>query len=110
MLIRDAPVFILWKWPVAGALYDVSDHLLLFFTVSTSWRVYAIEANGCSRKTVASMLSDSLNCPCLWLHRGYLIVEHLPCQSIRKGSETSSRGSVNSRIALRLWSMCPCEG
>ncbi|OWM72936.1 hypothetical protein CDL15_Pgr016496 [Punica granatum] len=32
MLIRDAPVFILWKWPVAGALCDVSDHLLLFFT------------------------------------------------------------------------------
>ncbi|PKI40449.1 hypothetical protein CRG98_039153 [Punica granatum] len=32
MLIGDAPVFILWKWPVAGALCDVSDHLLLFFT------------------------------------------------------------------------------
>ncbi|OWM85753.1 hypothetical protein CDL15_Pgr023686 [Punica granatum] len=102
MLIGDAPVFILWKWPVAGALCDVSDHLLLFFAVHASWRVHAAEVTGCSRKTVASMLSDSLNCPSLWLHRGYLIVEHLPRQSIRKGSETSSRGSVNSRIVLRL--------
>ncbi|OWM86340.1 hypothetical protein CDL15_Pgr010682 [Punica granatum] len=30
---------------------------------------------------------------------GYLIVGHLPRQSIRKGSETSSQGSVNSCIA-----------
>ncbi|PKI74294.1 hypothetical protein CRG98_005319 [Punica granatum] len=34
----------------------------------------------------------------------YRIVGHLPRQSIRKGSKTSSWGSVNSCIALRLWS------
>ncbi|OWM90082.1 hypothetical protein CDL15_Pgr000869 [Punica granatum] len=70
MLIGDAPVFILWKWPVASALCDVSDHLLLFFTVRTSWGVHAVKANEYSRKTIASMLSDSLNCPHLRLHRG----------------------------------------
>ncbi|PKI47441.1 hypothetical protein CRG98_032150 [Punica granatum] len=78
--------------------------------VRASWRVHAVEATGYSRKMVASMLSDSLDCPCFRLHRGYLIVGHLPRQSIRKGSETSSQGSVNSCIALRLWSMCPCDG
>ncbi|PKI67500.1 hypothetical protein CRG98_012084 [Punica granatum] len=75
-----------------------------------SWRVHAIEAVECSRKTVMSMLSDLLNCLRLQLRRGYLIVGHLPRRSIRKGSETSSRGSVNSRIALCLWPMCPYEG
>ncbi|PKI67596.1 hypothetical protein CRG98_012019 [Punica granatum] len=99
----------LLKWPVAGALCDVSDHLLLSFIVRASWRVHAAEVSRCSRKTVTSMLSDSLDCPRLQLHRGYLIVRHLPRQSIRNGSKTSSQGSVNSRIALRLWSMCPCE-
>ncbi|OWM90071.1 hypothetical protein CDL15_Pgr000858 [Punica granatum] len=100
----------LWKWPVAGTLCDVSDHLLLLFVVRASWRVHAAEVAGCSRKTVASMLNDSLDCPHLQLRRGYLIVGHLPRQSIKKGFETSSRGSVNSCIALHLWSMCPCEG
>ncbi|OWM74522.1 hypothetical protein CDL15_Pgr005101 [Punica granatum] len=58
---RGCPGLHLLKWPVAGAWCDVSDHLLLFFTVRTSWRVHAVKVNGCSRKTVASMLSDSLN-------------------------------------------------
>ncbi|PKI47077.1 hypothetical protein CRG98_032529 [Punica granatum] len=40
-------------------------------------RAPAVEVDGCSRKTVASMLSDSLNCPRLRLRRGYLIVGHL---------------------------------
>ncbi|OWM87919.1 hypothetical protein CDL15_Pgr000336 [Punica granatum] len=47
---------------MAGALCDVSDHFLLIFTVRISWRVHTVKANGCSQKTVASMLSDSLNC------------------------------------------------
>ncbi|PKI73211.1 hypothetical protein CRG98_006409 [Punica granatum] len=29
--------------------------------VCASWRVHVVEVTGCSRKTVASMLSDSLN-------------------------------------------------
>ncbi|PKI43827.1 hypothetical protein CRG98_035778 [Punica granatum] len=66
----------------------------------------AAEVTGCSRKTIASMLSDSLDCPRLRLHRGYLIIRHLHRQSIRKGFETSSRGIVNSRNALRLWGIC----
>ncbi|PKI58099.1 hypothetical protein CRG98_021526 [Punica granatum] len=100
----------LLKWVVVGAWCDVSDHLLLSFTVRASWRVHAAEVTGRSRKMVASMLSDLLNCPCLRLYRGFLIIGHLPRQSIRKESETSSQGRVNSRITLRLWSMCPCEG
>ncbi|OWM91295.1 hypothetical protein CDL15_Pgr000239 [Punica granatum] len=58
------------KWPVVGAWCDVSDHLLLFFTARASWRVHAVETIGYSRKMVASMLSDSLDCPCFRLHRG----------------------------------------
>ncbi|OWM90079.1 hypothetical protein CDL15_Pgr000866 [Punica granatum] len=107
---RGCPGLHLLKWPVAGVWCDVFDYHLLFFAVRASRRVHDTEVTGCSRKTVASMLNDSLDCPHLQLRRGYLIVGHLPRQSIRKGSETSSRGSVNSRIALRLWSMCPCEG
>ncbi|PKI67452.1 hypothetical protein CRG98_012036 [Punica granatum] len=77
-------------------------------SLRASWRVHAAEVTGCSRKTVASMLSDLLDCPRLRLYRACLIIRHLPHQSIKKGSKTSSRGSVNSCIALRLWSMCPC--
>ncbi|PKI74251.1 hypothetical protein CRG98_005372 [Punica granatum] len=82
-------------WLVVDAWCDVSDHLLLFFAIRASWMVHAAEVTRCSRKTVASMLSDSLDCSRLQLHRGYLIVGHLPRQSIRNGSETSSRGCVN---------------
>ncbi|PKI79298.1 hypothetical protein CRG98_000312 [Punica granatum] len=107
---RGCPDLHLLKWPVVGAWFDVSDHLLLFFTARAFWRVHAVETTGCSRKTVASMLSDSFDCPCFRLHMGgYLTVGHLSRQSIRKGSKTSSQGSVNSCIALRLWSMCPVK-
>ncbi|PKI54839.1 hypothetical protein CRG98_024790 [Punica granatum] len=67
---RECPCLHLLKWPVVGAWCDVSDHLLLFFTARASWRVHAIEATECSRKMVASMLNDSLDCPCFRLHRG----------------------------------------
>ncbi|OWM76939.1 hypothetical protein CDL15_Pgr011664 [Punica granatum] len=92
---RGCPGLHLLKWLVVDAWCDVSDHLLLFFAIRASWMVHAAEVTRCSRKTVASMLSDSLDCSRLQLHRGYLIVGHLPRQSIRNGSETSSRGCVN---------------
>ncbi|PKI41621.1 hypothetical protein CRG98_037989 [Punica granatum] len=88
---------------VASVLHDLRPRLcLVALALCASWRVRGVEVVGCSRKTVASMLSDSLDCLRLRLRRGYLIVGHLYRQSIRKGSETSSRGSVNLRIAFRL--------
>ncbi|PKI49212.1 hypothetical protein CRG98_030401 [Punica granatum] len=108
---RGCPSLHLLKWPVEGALCDrCPQSYLVISAVHASWMVHAAKVPEYSRKTVVLMLGDSLDCPLLRLHRGYLIVGHFPRQSIRKGSKTSSRGSVNSRIALRLWSMCPCEG
>ncbi|PKI77734.1 hypothetical protein CRG98_001858 [Punica granatum] len=67
---RGCPGLHLWKWPIAGALCDVSDHLLLFFAVRASWRAYAAEVTSCSKKTVASMLNDLLDYSHLRLRRG----------------------------------------
>ncbi|PKI56804.1 hypothetical protein CRG98_022762 [Punica granatum] len=63
--------------------------------VRASWKVHVAEVAGCSRKTVASMLSDSLNCHRLRLRRGYLIVGHLPRQI---------GGDDGGRVGPILWS------
>ncbi|PKI60805.1 hypothetical protein CRG98_018794 [Punica granatum] len=85
MSLFETPRLCIAEWPVAGAFCDRCPQSYLDISaVHASWMVHAAEAAECSRKTVALILDNSLNCLRLLFCRGYLIIRHPPCRSKRK--------------------------